>query len=506
MQDKISISKEYKELILNASGDGVYGVDTRGRTIFANPAAEQMIGYSAKELLGKGMHALIHHSHADGRKFPGLECPIYAAFKDGRVHRVSDEVFWRKDGTCFPVEYVSTPIIDDGKIVGAVISFRDVTLQKEAEKALIESEERYRRIVEATHDVTFLVDAKTGMILDMTDEACELLGFSREELLTKSVADLHPHELGELSKFLTSILAEGRSGTDRLSWVSATGHRIPIHISASVVTIQGMTRILAMVQNRTDFHEAEMRAQKLQADLLHGARVGAMGELASGLAHELNQPLTAIMNYIKAGQMVSEKSDQPPNEMLMECLEKASEQADRAGKIISGLRSFIKKGDGRRSIENLNDIADEASHLLISKAHTKNIEFSSNLSAELPRVLVDKIQIQQVVFNLVRNAIEALGTVDNNQLTLTTALVRSDAVREVRVRVEDNGPGVNSDALGQLFEAFSSTKSEGLGVGLSICKTIVEDHGGRIWADRRESGGMCFTFTLPIPETGVEGD
>lgn len=484
---------KHHALILSATGDGVFGLDADGATFFANPAAERLTGYSAEEMHGKPSHALLHHSHADGAHYPREDCPIYAAFRDGKVHRVTDEVFWRKDGSSFPIEYVSTPLLDDGEIVGAVVTFRDVTEEKLAKDALRESEERYRKIVEATHDVILLMRARDGAIVDANAEACAMLGYTLEELRALSATDLHAHEVPAFQVFLDVIMANGRATADHLSLRASGGEQIPIRVSASLIQLDGVDCILAMAQDLRAVIEAEKHTRKLQADLLHGSRLSAMGEMASGLAHELNQPLTAVMNYLQASQIALGK-DGAASEKATGYIDKAIEQAARAGKIIHGLRTFVQKADSNRQFEDLNQIVAEACQLLQYGAAAEDINFGFDLADQLPPVFVDKIQIQQVIFNLVRNAVEALADQDNGTLTVSTAMHDGQAVM---VSVFDNGAGLDQDVADTLFQAFTTTKSDGMGVGLSICQSIVQDHGGSITANRNEGAGMTFRFTLP---------
>lgn len=374
----LAILDKHRALILAATGDGVWGLDSNGHTTFSNPAAERMTGFTLEDMKGRPSHEIIHHSHADGTHYPQQDCPIYAAFNDGKVHRVSGEVFWRKDGTSFPVEYVSTPLIDDDEIVGAVVAFRDITDQVHAQAALRESEKRARR---------------------------------------------------------------------------------------------------------------------LQADLMHGARLSAMGELASGIAHELNQPLTAVMNYLNACQMTLDQVPENLKTGLSEYLQKAVEQADRAGRIIASLRSFVQNTDAARTAERLNEIVSEASSLVLSGLASEDIAVEMVLADDLPTVCVDRIQIQQVVFNLVRNAVEAMaGTSDGRLKIVTTA--EPDGM--ISVSIVDTGVGVDQEMQEKLFNAFSTTKEDGMGVGLSICKSIIEDHDGEIGAKRNEGRGTTFTFSLPV--------
>ncbi|NOX94062.1 MAG: PAS domain S-box protein [Alphaproteobacteria bacterium] len=484
----------HRDLILQASGDGVYGLDCEGRTIFVNPAAERLTGYSSKEMVGKPQHMLIHHSHADGSEYPRLECPIYAAFTDGEVHQVTDEIFWRKDGSSFPVEYVSTPILDEGKIVGAVVSFRDITERKRAEDALLESEERYRKIVEATHEAIFLVRVDDGQMLDVNDEACKMLGFTRDVLMTKTAEDLHPHEMDVHQEVMESLLEAGKIKTDRLSCMASNGEQIPVRVSASIIQLKGTECILFIAQDMREYVQAEKQARKFQSDLHHVSRVSAMGEMASGMAHELNQPLTAVMNYVQACRRILDMGNDEQREKVSDYMEKAVAQAERAGKIISGLRKYVEKSEANRSFEELNVIVEEASKLALVDGAAEGVDFNIDLAEDLPSLNVDKIQIQQVVFNLVRNAIEALEPTPLKQITITT----SRAENLVSVSVCDNGPGLDGKLVGKLFDSFVTTKPNGMGLGLSICQSIIEDHGGRICANRNADGGMTFKFTLPI--------
>ena len=487
--------RRHSDLILAAAGDGVYGLDTEGRTTFVNPAAARMSGFEPEEMIGIGQHGLIHHSRADGTAYPRSECPIYAAFKDGKVHHVSDEVFWRKDGTSYPVEYVSTPMLEDGVIVGAVVSFRDITKRRQAEDALRESEERYRRIFDASYDAIFLLAADDGSILDVNEEACRMLGFSRDELMAMSGYDLHPGEVKELEVFWAKVRERGRWKTEKLSCLTVGGEAIPAQLSASTIISEGRDCILVIAHDMRRRVQAESRVRKLQSDLHHVSRLSAMGEMASGMAHELNQPLTAVMNYVQASRRILESAGGGAPDNVAEYMDKAVAQASRAGEIIRGLRKFVEKGEPERTFENMNEIVEEASRLALAGSAAEHIAFKTSLVDDLPFVLVDKIQIQQVVFNLVRNAVEALAESEERKVTVETNPAVEGAVE---VTVCDNGPGLAEEISGRLFQSFVTTKPEGMGVGLSICRSIVEDHGGRLWAEPNRDRGMTFRFTLPM--------
>ncbi len=245
------------ELILNSVGEGIYGLDLEGRATFVNPAAVSLTGYSAGELLGERQHALIHHSHADGTPYPGKECPIYAPLVDGKVHHVDDEVFWRKDGTSFPVEYVSTPMLEAGVVTGAVVAFRDVTQRREAEGALKESEERYRAVVEQSVEAIYLYDVQTRRVLESNPAFQMLVGYTAEELLGMEIYDFIAHEKEDVDRNIALSLQEERRIIGERDYRRKDGSVFVVETSASVIRYRGRRAICAVSRDLTERKEAE---------------------------------------------------------------------------------------------------------------------------------------------------------------------------------------------------------------------------------------------------------
>jgi len=224
------------ELILQAAGEGIYGLDTQGKTTFVNPSAARMLGYDPEKLIGQLHHEIVHHTRVDGRPYPNEECPVYRAFKDGAVHtNVDDEVFWRKDGTSFPIEYTSTPIIEDGKILGAVVTFQDITDRKWLEKVLRQSEEKYRSMFESVASLIISVDEE-GTIIDSNARARQMLDYSPDEIIGRNLTDLViPNEHQQAREYLEEAINKGFKYNSQFTMVRKDGTFIEASLNAAAV-------------------------------------------------------------------------------------------------------------------------------------------------------------------------------------------------------------------------------------------------------------------------------
>ncbi len=359
-------------LILDSVADGIYGVDLEGRTTFFNKAAETITGWKPEDLVGTNQHEKLHHTRPDGTPYPADQCPIYLTFHEGRPRYVEEDIFWRKDGSSFPVEYSSTPLRDEeGRILGSVVVFRDISKRKQADEA----------------------------------------------------------------------------------------------------------------------------ARQHQLELTHMARLSTLGEMASGMAHELNQPLTAIATNADACVRLLE-NDACARERIVEVLETIGAQARRAGEIIQQLRQFVRKEEPRVSAVDLNQLVREVLVLVRPELERAAVQLELDLAEPLPPVSVQRIQIDQVILNLVRNAMEAMldPQVTRRRLKVRT---RPAGANAVTVEVEDSGPGLPPEVRDKLFDPFVTTKPHGMGLGLSISKGIIEAHKGRLYCEETGSGTL-FRFVLPL--------
>jgi two-component system sensor kinase FixL len=275
------------------------------------------------------------------------------------------------------------------------------------------------------------------------------------------------------------------------------GSVFPMELSVGEV-LRGDRRLFTgFVRDLTERQTAEKRVQELQSELSHISRLTEMGQMASGLAHELNQPLTAAANYLQALRRLVGRGDPASLERAMGAAESAVGQVQRAGEIIRRLRAFVKKSEPERHAENLLTLIEEASSLALIGARERGVRVRFRTAAELPQVLVDKVQIQQVLVNLVRNAVEAMEASPRREIVLA---IEPKKDQFVEIAVIDTGPGLAPEIAARLFEPFVTTKAQGMGVGLSICRAIVEAHGGRLWDETNPEGGTIFRFTVPVAE------
>jgi two-component system sensor kinase FixL len=272
------------------------------------------------------------------------------------------------------------------------------------------------------------------------------------------------------------------------------GTTFPMHLSIGEMQSGGKPYFTGFVRDLTEHQQTQARLQELQSELVHVSRLSAMGEMASALAHELNQPLAAISNYMKGSRRLLAASSDPNRSKIEGALDRAAEQAIRAGQIIRRLRDFVARGESEKRVESLSKLVEEAGALGLAGAREQGVQLRFNLNPEHDLVLVDRVQIQQVLVNLFRNALEAMADSPQRELNASNARVADDMIE---VAIFDTGPGIPDDVMSNLFQTFYTTKETGMGVGLSISRSIIEAHGGRMWAEANRSGGATFRFTLP---------
>ncbi|MFC0219262.1 PAS domain S-box protein [Pseudochelatococcus lubricantis] len=366
-----------------------------------------------------------------------------------------------------------------------------------AARDLLAREAHLRSILDTVPDAMVVID-RFGRIHSFSRAAERLFGFTAEEVMGRNVSILMPSPYREdHDRYMERYL---RTGEKRIIGIGRVvmgqrkdGSTFPMQLSVGETTAPGDVFFTGFVRDLTERQKTETRLQDLQAELVHISRLTAMGEMASTLAHELNQPLTAIANYLRGLRRLLENDDEPRATRIRDALEKASDQALRAGQIIRRLREFVARGESERRVENLTKVIEEASALALVGAREYGTRVTYDLDPRAMWVLADKVQIQQVLVNLLRNALEAVQDSDVREIRVVTKPIEDGMVE---VSVEDTGPGLAPDVARRLFQPFVTTKQNGMGVGLSISRTIVEAHGGQINADGTSGGGTIFRFTL----------
>jgi two-component system sensor kinase FixL len=325
-----------------------------------------------------------------------------------------------------------------------------------------------------------------------------MFGYKEAEVLGENVSILMPSPDRERhDSYLEKYFQTGERRIIGIGRITTARHRdgatFPIDLSVGEARIGEERVFTGFVRDLTERQQTESRVHDLQSELAHVSRVSAMGTLATSLAHELNQPLTAIANYVETARDLLHDPDAETLAVVREALDECAAQSVRAGQIVRRLRDFISRGETERRIESLRRLVTEASALALVGAGEHGLEVQVKLDPEADAVLVDRIQIQQVLLNLIRNAMEAMSESRIRRLMISSAREKGGFIR---ITIADSGPGLSPEIAARLFEPFISTKSTGMGLGLSICHTIVNGHGGRIWAEPSKLGGTAFQFTV----------
>ncbi|MGI6245137.1 MAG: sensor histidine kinase [Pseudochelatococcus sp.] len=358
-------------------------------------------------------------------------------------------------------------------------------------------EAHLRSILDTVPDAMVVID-RSGHIRSFSRAAERLFGFTAGETLGRNVSILMPSPYREdHDSYMERYLQTGEKRIIGIGRVvmgqRKDGSTFPMQLAVGETTGPGEIFFTGFIRDLTERQLTEARLQDLQAELVHISRLTAMGEMASTLAHELNQPLTAIANYLRGVRRLLADEDAPRTARMRDALEKASDQALRAGQIIRRLREFVARGESERRVENLTKVIEEASALALVGAREYGARVTYDLDPQAAWVLADKVQIQQVLVNLLRNALEAVQDSETREIRVTTTPAGDGMVE---VSVIDTGPGLAPDVARRLFQPFVTTKRNGMGVGLSISRTIVEAHGGQIGAEAAPGGGTIFRFTL----------
>ncbi len=380
--------------------------------------------------------------------------------------------------------------------LGVAIAWSGELLRRTRREAAAR-EAHLQSILDTVPEAMIVIDER-GVMSSFSSAAERLFGYSANEALGQNVRMLMPSPYRENhDNYIERYLRTGEKriiGTGRVVvGARKDGSIFPMELAVGEMKSDKTRFFTGFIRDLTERQEVEARLQELQSELVHMSRLTALGEMASALAHELNQPLSAIANYMKGSRRLLQGRTDDQSQMIREAIDKAAEQSLRAGDIIRRLRDFVARGETERRIESLTKLLEEASALALVGTRDRGVRVTYAFDPTLDLVLVDKVQIQQVVLNLVRNAIESMEQSDRRDLTIATERDRDGMAA---VKISDTGTGISPDIAAQLFQPFITTKPHGLGVGLSISRTIVESHGGLITVEPNPQGGTIFRFTV----------
>lgn len=397
--------------------------------------------------------------------------------------------------------------------IGIGVSWGGALLRRDRRRANLMARETLARqahlqsILDTMPEAMIVID-EHGVMQSFSSAAERLFGYSTAEAVGQNVNILMPapyrenHD-GYLQRYKDTgqrrIIGIGRVVVGQ----HKNGTTFPIELAVGEMKTGEQRFFTGFIRDLTERQKTEARLQELQSELVHISRLTAMGEMASTLAHELNQPLSAITNYLKGSQRLLQGAPDERSTTVRDALTRATNQAMRAGQIIRRLRDFVARGESERRVENIIKLVEEASALALVGVKDSGIRVTFQFDPSIELVLADRVQIQQVVLNLIRNAMDAMEESRVRELMVS---VMPDGDNLVRVSVSDTGQGIAPEITGQLFQPFITTKRHGMGVGLSISRAIVEAHGGRIWVEPNPAGGTIFHFTLAAVNEGDVND
>ena len=491
-----NLSEALIRVLFASATDGIIVIDEYGLILTCNAACERMFGYLTGEIVGKNVKLLVPGP------FQNEHDAFLAKFRITGERRITGsrrEVSGRhKDQSTFQFCLSVNDGMLDGKaiFVGIMSDLTDHKLDETVRK----TEARLRAILEAVPDAIVTIDEQ-GMVEAFSFAASLLFGYDASAVVGKPMTMLMPSPYAEgdeahRARYLGNA-SHGAAGNSRIIiGRRRDGSAFPMELAVGEAIDGGRRIFTGFLRDVTRRNAAQPRLEHLQAELLQVSRINAMGQMTIAIAHELNQPLAAIANYIGAAKLRLDADD--PSEAIqnsIEALDQATAQAVRAGTIIRNLRNFIERRELHREREDLGKVVEESLALAFVGAAKRSVNVTLVLDAMLGPVNIDKVQIQQVLLNLIRNGMEAMQSSDRRELLLTT---HASEEGFAEVTVEDSGPGISAEVLERLFQPFVTTKEKGMGVGLSICQTIIEAHGGRIWVLRTDAAGTSFRIRLPL--------
>ncbi len=491
------------EAVLHTAVDAIATIDVAGIVLSFNRAAQRMFGYTPDEILGRNVEVLMPEPHRSGH-----DAYIAAYLRTGqpRIIGIGRELeARRKDGSLLPISLAVSEVVVDGQRTFTGI-MRDMSLARSAQEEIRRQNERL--LVTVRNAPMGIVTYRFGESFASTNQAFEsMLGFAGAELERHSLTSLtHPDDQADLAK-LVDDAHQGRveqfSLQLRLLHKSGTPIHVIVHNAVTHDQHGAPDLVIAQVEDLTTQIQAKEVERQQQDRLTHVARLSTLGEMTAGIAHEINQPLTAISMYAQSGVRMLD-GGVPKPERLREALEKLTAQSLRAGAVIDRIQRLVRRQETLLEAVQLNELIHDILRLAESDARVNDIQIALDLGENLPIVNADPIQIQQVVLNLLRNGIDAMRSIGCSHGSTIRVITRASGRSSVMLSVCDSGTGVSTEFAAQLFTPFATTKDNGMGMGLSICRSIIEAHGGQLGYQNNSDHGATFYFNLPAGHSHAE--
>ncbi len=497
--EQVQVNETRTRLILESTAEGIFGNDMNGRMTFVNAAACQMLGFTADELIGQPTHAIIHHHRSDGSDYPKEECPMFAAYTKGEASRIDDESLWKKDGSELPVEYRATPMLTDGVVVGAVISFSDVTLRREQELAVRTSQQQLRTLVDSIRSVIFMKD-REGRHLLVNAFYEEATGISRETITGKTDFEVMPVEVAEAIVAQDRLVMEsGESLTYEETIPNPEGAN-QCYLTTKIPLIDATGLVYGICGIATDITERKQLEIDLVASKETAEEATQMKSMfLANMSHEIRTPMNAIIGL----SHLALKTDL--NSKQRDYVAKVHNAGTSLLSIINDILDFSKIEAGKLDIEEtgfeVDEVLDSVTTLTAQKAHEKGLEFLADVSSEIPIHLTgDPLRLGQILTNLVNNAVKFT---EKGEIHLKIDLLeRTRDKVQLQFAVKDTGIGMTPEQSAKLFQPFTQAdmsttrKHGGTGLGLTISLRLVELMGGRIWIESEAGVGSTFLFTV----------
>ena len=482
------------EVLFNSAAEFIILIDAEGTILRANHCLFTTTGYSSDDVIGKNIKDFFTQDSQN-------TCDDSFSVLRERGHNRADIDFVRKNGHIINMECSATAVPDErGAFTTFLIIQRDISERLRAAHELEESERRFRAIFNSTYQFIGLLDPE-GTVLEVNQTALDFVGCSNADVIGKPFWETpwwtHSPQLQERLKEALIEASHGKLVRFETEHIGKAGQPAVIDFSLKPVLNEQGETVMIIPEGRdiTERKHAEEEAQRMQLESAHVMRISTMGEMATGMAHELNQPLTALVSYCGTALQLARETPALP-EGYIDIIERASGQAHRAADVIRHLREFLSKDSSNKARVVLDELIQGVIDFTSWEVRDSDIEIIFLPGSPGREVLAGKVQIEQVLINLIRNSIEAIrqAGISGGQVDIVT---RPAAAGSIEVTVADNGPGIDPTVAGSLFEPYQTSKKDGMGMGLSISRSIIEAHNGKLWNDEQRQQGALFGMSIP---------